>query len=229
MSKLFELWHVCKKIGKTEILNDITFSLQENSIAALIGPNGAGKTTLIRILLGLYKPTSGKVIMDGLSPENVGFVLHANGLYPAFTVYDNLKLYARLYGVDERKIDSVIGEIGLADKRDEKVATLSRGMRQKTALARAVLHEPSVLILDEPTVGLDTETKIWFREYLEEFASGKGRGVLLSSHELTELEKVCTDVIILRNGRIADSDRVMDISCSMEDYYLRSGGMSAHA
>ena len=223
MGKLIELKNVSKEIGGKEILHSISATVEENRIYALIGPNGAGKTTFIRVLLGLYQPTAGELSLNIGSKQEIGFMLHANGLYPMLTCFENLKLYAEVYHIqEEQRIDEVLQLVGLTDKKDSAVNTLSKGMRQKLAMARAILHQPRILIMDEPTVGLEIETKIWFRDFLKEYAKQEGHAVLLSSHELTELEKICTDIIILREGKLIQQERVENIQGSLEEYYLDS-------
>ena len=161
MGKLIELKNVSKEIGGKEILHSISATVEENRIYALIGPNGAGKTTFIRVLLGLYQPTAGELSLNIGSKQEIGFMLHANGLYPMLTCFENLKLYAEVYHIqEEQRIDEVLQLVGLTDKKDSAVNTLSKGMRQKLAMARAILHQPRILIMDEPTVGLEIETKI---------------------------------------------------------------------
>lgn len=220
---IIELNNVCKSLNKKEILKNVSINLDANRIYALLGPNGAGKTTLIRILLGLYKIDSGTLEMSIRTKDEIGFMLHANGLYPMLTCYENLELYAEIYKIkNKNKISEVLDLVGLLDKKSELVHTLSKGMRQKLALARTILHNPQILILDEPTVGLDIETKIWFRSFLKEFVNRNNCTVLLSSHEMTELEKVCTDVIILRDGTVVNQSEVDTLDISLEQLYLSS-------
>lgn len=220
---IIELNNVCKSLNKKEILKNVSINLDANRIYALLGPNGAGKTTLIRILLGLYKIDSGTLEMSIRTKDEIGFMLHANGLYPMLTCYENLELYAEIYKIkNKNKISEVLDLVGLLDKKSELVHTLSKGMRQKLALARTILHNPQILILDEPTVGLDIETKIWFRSFLKEFVNRDNCTVLLSSHEMTELEKVCTDVIILRDGTVVNQSEVDTLDISLEQLYLSS-------
>lgn len=220
---IIELNNVCKSLNKKEILKNVSINLDANRIYALLGPNGAGKTTLIRILLGLYKIDSGTLEMSIRTKDEIGFMLHANGLYPMLTCYENLELYAEIYKIkNKNKIIEVLDLVGLLDKKSELVHTLSKGMRQKLALARTILHNPQILILDEPTVGLDIETKIWFRSFLKEFVNRDNCTVLLSSHEMTELEKVCTDVIILRDGTVVNQSEVDTLDISLEQLYLSS-------
>ncbi|TYT20327.1 ABC transporter ATP-binding protein [Dictyoglomus thermophilum] len=197
----------------------------------LLGPNGAGKTTIIRIILGLFEPTSGKVEIFGKEPgktkEKIGFILHKTGLYPKLSCIENMLLYADIYKVkDKSKVKFLLEEVGLYERKEDKVEIFSRGMQQKLALARALIHDPDLLILDEPTVGLDIETKIWFREYIKKLRE-KGKTIFLSSHELTEVEKVCTHIGIIREGKLIEYGNVEDLKenyrkNSLEDIYLLS-------
>ncbi|WP_187470488.1 ABC transporter ATP-binding protein [Dictyoglomus thermophilum] len=196
-----------------------------------MGPNGAGKTTIIRIILGLFEPTSGKVEIFGKEPgktkEKIGFILHKTGLYPKLSCIENMLLYADIYKVkDKSKVKFLLEEVGLYERKEDKVEIFSRGMQQKLALARALIHDPDLLILDEPTVGLDIETKIWFREYIKKLRE-KGKTIFLSSHELTEVEKVCTHIGIIREGKLIEYGNVEDLKenyrkNSLEDIYLLS-------
>ncbi|ACI19188.1 ABC transporter ATP-binding protein [Dictyoglomus thermophilum] len=220
---------VSKVIGKRIILKDVSFKVEKGSIFGLLGPNGAGKTTIIRIILGLFEPTSGKVEIlgkeIGKTKEKIGFILHKTGLYPKLSCIENILLYADIYKVHDRsKIEFLLKEVGLWERKDDKVEIFSRGMQQKLALARALIHNPDLLILDEPTVGLDIETKIWFREYIKKLRE-EGKTILLSSHELTEVEKLCTHIGIIREGNLLEYGKVEDLKekykkYSLEDIYL---------
>lgn len=230
MSNIIELQDLCKEFNDKRVLDNISLKIPVGSIFGLIGPNGAGKTTLIRILLGLYRPSSGSFIIntqhkDGIK-KNIGFMLHSTGLYPALTCYENLALYARIYRLDKEKerIEDLLELVGLQEYRDEKAQILSKGMRQKLVLARAILHNPELLILDEPTVGLEVEIKVWFRNFISDYVSEGKKTVLISSHELSELEKICTDIAILRKGKIVKEYNKVDLmETSLEELYLKSG------
>ena len=153
-------------------------------------------------------------------------MLHSTGLYPALTCYENLALYARIYRLDKEKerIEDLLELVGLQEYRDEKAQILSKGMRQKLVLARAILHNPELLILDEPTVGLEVEIKVWFRNFISDYVSEGKKTVLISSHELSELEKICTDIAILRKGKIVKEYNKVDLrETSLEELYLKSG------
>jgi len=179
---------------------------------ALLGPNGAGKTTTARMLSCLIAPTSGRAWVDGRElnedPSHiratVGVLTESPGLYKRLSAWHNLRFFAELYGVRnaEEKIEEYLRFFGLWERRNEPVATYSKGMRQKLALARALLHEPRVLLLDEPTAGLDPESARSVREFISEL-KGAGRAVLLCTHNLPEAERLCDRIVLLRTRLIA--------------------------
>ncbi|ACL69192.1 ABC transporter ATP-binding protein [Halothermothrix orenii] len=232
MANIIEIKNLKKIINNKLILKGVSLNIPQGSIFGLIGPNGAGKTTLIRHLLGLYKPTEGQILIMSNSERHIknkiGFMLHATGLYPVLTCYQNLDLYATIYNLNnsEKKINNILKTVGLLNRKNDRVAELSKGMKQKLVLARALLHEPEILILDEPTVGLEIEMKVWFRNFIKTFVDDKLRTVIISSHELSELEKICTHVAIIRDGMIVKQYRKNELptDVSLEDLYLKSGG-----
>ena len=171
MADVISLEHVNKELGGRQILKDVTLAVKQGDIFGYLGPNGAGKTTTIRIILGLMQATSGKVSVLGQdvqmnkTRQKIGFVLEADGLYDNMTAYDNLVYYARLYDIAQpaQKVDEVLKLVGLADRARDKVATYSKGMRQRLALARAMAPDPELLVLDEPTAGVDPTGQIEIR------------------------------------------------------------------
>lgn len=222
--------NLSKVIGNKHILKNVSMSISKGSIYGYLGQNGAGKTTTIRILLGLLSPTSGTVKLLGKDirecKKQIGFVLHNTGLYPTLTALENLSLYADIYDKnDKKKIDYLLNEVGLYDKRNEKVHTFSRGMKQRLVLARAIVHDPELLILDEPTTGLDIEAKVWFRNFLINL-SHNNKTIFISSHEVSELEKMCTHIGILKQGILQVSDSVDGLKKifsrdDLEDIYIK--------
>jgi len=179
---------VNKSLSGREILRSISFSVKRGDIFGYLGPNGAGKTTTIRTILGLFQPTAGKVLVMGKPVDDdsvkrkIGFVLEADGLYDNLTAYRNLEYYCQLYDVpqDERRkrIEGVLELVDLSDRGSDKVSIYSKGMRQKLALARAMVHDPEVLILDEPTAGIDPTGQIEVRKIILDLAQ-KGKNDLL--------------------------------------------------
>jgi ABC-2 type transport system ATP-binding protein len=207
---VIKLEHVSKKLGQREILKDVSLAVQKGDIFGYLGPNGAGKTTTIRIILGLMKATSGRttvferdVQIDQVR-QKMGFVLEADGLYDNLTASANLLYYSRLYDViqPEVKIKAVIRMVGLADRAEDKVGTFSKGMRQRLSLARAMVHDPDVLVLDEPTAGVDPTGQIEIRQVMLEMVQQHGKTILLSSHNLDEVQRICSRIALINLGRI---------------------------
>jgi ABC-2 type transport system ATP-binding protein len=210
MDEVIVLDHVSKRLGKREILKDVSLSVKRGDIFGYLGPNGAGKTTTIRIILGLMSATSGRSsILDHDTREDkirqkVGFILENDGLYENMSAYDNLLYFARIYEVPEPsgKIDNAIKLVGLADRIKDKAGTYSKGMRQRLALARAMIHNPEVLILDEPTAGVDPSGQIEIRRIMLDMVRKDGKTILLSSHNLDEVQRICNRIALIHMGRI---------------------------
>jgi ABC-2 type transport system ATP-binding protein len=197
-----------------QALADVTFEVGPGEIVGLLGPNGAGKTTCARILSTLLLPSAGSARVAGAdvvaSPRHVqrhcGVCFGGDlGLYPRLSGRDNLRYFATMYGIHGRAADARIGalleRVGLADRADDRVEVFSRGMRQRLHLARALLHDPPVLILDEPSAGLDPESARSLRAMVRRLAA-EGRSILLTTHDLAEAEALCQRVVILREGRV---------------------------
>jgi ABC-2 type transport system ATP-binding protein len=210
MSSSIVIENVKKSLGGRDILKGISFVVEKGDIFGFLGRNGAGKTTTIRTLLGLYHADSGKASIMGCdvsgdkSRKNVGFVLDGDGLYDSMSAEANLAYYLRIYGkpVDKKQIARVLGLVGLSDRAKDKAGTFSKGMRQKLALAKALVHNPEVLILDEPTSGLDPTAQIEFRNIMVNIAQNEHKTVLLSSHNLDEVQRICNRIALLNNGEI---------------------------
>ncbi len=223
MNAVISLEKVCKKIGNREILKDVDFTVKKGDIFGYLGPNGAGKTTTIRILLGLMQADSGQVsVLEEDSQKEqvrskIGFVLESDGLYDNLNAYANLAYYAGLYQVKqaEEKIKAAIKSVGLADRMGDKVGTFSKGMRQKLALARAMTHDPEVLILDEPTAGVDPSGQIEIRELMKNMVSQQGKTILLSSHNLDEVHRICNRIALIHRGEIRVSGNLDKIQQEM--------------
>jgi ABC-2 type transport system ATP-binding protein len=203
-----------KSFRKKEILKNVSLEVCSGDILGFIGPNGAGKTTTIKLILGLQKIDSGKVIINGYDIQKdfekaiakVGAIIENPDLYMYMSGYDNLKLISNLYpNVDLKRIEEVIDLVGLRNRIDDKVSKYSLGMRQRLGVAQAILHKPNLLILDEPTNGLDPEGIKDLRELLIRLAKEEGMGILISSHNLAELESFCNKVSIIKNGSIMET------------------------
>ena len=208
--------------GKTRAVDDISFSFRGGHIFGFVGPNGAGKTTAMRILATLDEPTSGDATIDGISvvqdPEKarklVGFMPDSLPTHRDITVHEYIDFFARAYGVDGSKRNRVVEGVeqftNLLGIREKTLRALSKGMKQRVSLARAMVHDPAVLILDEPAAGLDPRARIELRELLKILA-GQGKAVLVSSHILTELAEICDGAVIIEQGRILRAGTMADI------------------
>lgn len=205
-----EVKSIKKSLQGRDILKGISFEVEQGDIFGFIGPNGAGKTTTIRILLGLYKIDSGSATIIGRdvaedeSRKKVGFVIDGDGLYDNMTAIGNLEYYQMIYdkSVDKKKIGKVLELVGLADRAKDKAQTFSKGMRQRLAIARALVHDPEVLILDEPTSGIDPSAQLDIREILLDIVRNEKKTVFFSSHNMDEVQKICNRIALLDKGEI---------------------------
>ena len=200
-----------KKFGKKEILKGVSLEANAGDILGFIGPNGAGKTTTIKLILGLQSITSGSVKINGYDIEKdftqaikkVGTIVESPDLYMYMSGYENLKIIANLYdGINKERIDEVIKLVGLENRIKDKVSKYSLGMRQRLGIAQAILHKPNLLVLDEPTNGLDPEGIKQVKDLIVKLAKEEKMAVLISSHNLLELESFCTKVTIIKNGEL---------------------------
>lgn len=214
-----------KVIGKREIIKGLSFELKEGEVFGFLGPNGAGKTTTIRMLVGLIKPTSGSIKICGYNIENsfqeamgyLGCIVENPELYPYLSGYDNLLHFSRmLEGIGEERIKELSKLVGLTDRIYDKVKTYSLGMRQRLGIAQALLGKPKVLILDEPTNGLDPAGIREMREFIRFLAVDEGLTVLVSSHLLSEIQQLCDRVAIISKGSIIKIDTVQDLLANRE-------------
>lgn len=203
-----------KFFRKKEILKGVSLEVSSGDILGFIGPNGAGKTTTIKLILGLQKINSGKVSVNGYDIQTnfekaiskVGAIIENPDLYMYLTGYENLKLISNLYkGVTKARVDEVVKLVGLENRIHDKVSKYSLGMRQRLGVAQAILHKPNLLILDEPTNGLDPEGIKELRSLLIKLATEENMGILISSHNLAELESFCNKVCIIKNGVIVEN------------------------
>jgi ABC-2 type transport system ATP-binding protein len=207
---MLEARELNKTFGGKPALHNVGFRLERGEIYGLLGHNGAGKSTTLGIILGMVSPDQGEVLIDGISVQQnrskalrkVGAIFEAPAFYDYMTGWDNLKiLMSYSGGFDEKAAREVVGRVGLEQRIDSKVRTYSHGMRQRLALAQALLSEPELLLLDEPTDGLDPEGIKWFRDFILELRERKGMTVLFNSHLLAEVELMCDRVAILREGQ----------------------------
>ena len=203
-----------KRFGLKTVLRGMDFSVDDGEFVALIGPNGAGKTTFLRILASLARPSMGAVNVAGFQlPKDaadvrrrLGVVSHQPLLYVELTATENLKFYGRMYNLPDvdTRINEVLEMVGLASRRDDLVRTYSRGMQQRLAIGRAVLHDPSVMLFDEPYTGLDQDASTMLDEVLRTVAA-RGRTVVMTSHDLARTEDLATRFDVLSRGKIAAS------------------------
>jgi len=217
-----EVSNLRKEFGRTVAVDGVSFSFESGEVIGFVGPNGAGKTTTMRMLATLDEPTSGDVVVDGVSlvqdPEEarklIGFVPDALPTHHDITVHEYLDFFARAYRIPfdrrARVIDSIEEFTNLIGIRQKNLKSLSKGMNQRVCLARALLHDPKVLILDEPAAGLDPRARIELRELIRVF-SGQGRAILMSSHILTELSEICTGAVIIERGRVLKAGKLDDL------------------
>ncbi|HVO29175.1 MAG TPA: heme ABC exporter ATP-binding protein CcmA [bacterium] len=220
-----------KSFGPRTALGGVTISLEPGEVVALFGPNGAGKTTLLKILAGLSRPTSGAVKILGENPREprvraaLGVLGHGGWLHDALSAEENLAFYAKLYALADARarIDAVLAQVGLADRRADRVATFSRGMRQRLSIARAVLHDPKVLFLDEPFTGLDRAATRQLLEFLRRVAGDGQRTVLAVTHELDAGFDLATRVAILARGALVLDRKAAGLDRgSFEKLYLEA-------
>jgi ABC-2 type transport system ATP-binding protein len=222
MTEIVRTEGLVKRYDGTLAVAGIDLSVEQGEIFGLVGPNGAGKTTTLRILATLLMPSAGTAEIAGMSvtrnPDQVrrvlGFMPDAFGVYDDMKVWEYLDFFARCYGIGpadrRRMIGDLLELVDLAGKRDQYVQTLSRGMQQRLCLAHALVHDPQVLLLDEPASGLDPRARVELRELLRELRS-LGKTILISSHILPELEELCTSVAIVDHGQVLAQGRVSDI------------------
>lgn len=229
---MIKVRRLVKRFGVKTVLRGLDFEVEQGEFVALLGPNGAGKTTFLRILASLSRPTLGEVQISGYSlpaqaaavRARLGVVTHLPLLYGDLTAEENLRFYGRMYGITDikRKIDEVIEVVGLASRRADLVRTFSRGMQQRLAIGRAILHDPEVMLFDEPHTGLDQDACDMLDRLLRDVA-GRGRTVVMTSHDLVRVENLATRFDVLSRGVIAASAARDDLgSHNLLDFYRQS-------
>ena len=225
---ILEVKNLSKSFGGKEILKDVSFSLDKGDILGFIGPNGAGKSTTIKCILGLNSLTKGTVLIDGhdITKEfskamvKVGAIVENPDLYMYLSGKQNLRLIANYYdGINGEKIEDVVKLVGLENRINDKVSKYSLGMKQRLGIAAALLNDPDLLILDEPTNGLDPEGIRDLRNLLKKLAKDKNIGILISSHNLAELESFCSSYCIIQNGKIISQTTAKDLKKDDDSVY----------
>ncbi|MBU8916571.1 ABC transporter ATP-binding protein [Bacillus sp. FJAT-29953] len=228
MESIVELKNVTKVIKGRTIIDDISFQVYKGEVFGFLGPNGAGKTTTIRMIVGLMGITSGDIIIGGSSIKtqfedavrHVGAIVENPEMYKFLSGYQNLIHYARMSkGITKEKIAEVVELVGLSDRIHDKVKTYSLGMRQRLGLAQCLLHDPEVLILDEPTNGLDPAGIREIRDYVRLLAREKNMAVIVSSHLLSEMEMMCDRIGIIQNGQLIDVQQVKEFIQGNETFH----------
>ena len=230
---MLKVQNITKKFGNTLALDNVSFEIDKGEVVGLLGPNGAGKTTCMRIITGFYFPDDGTVTVDGLNHAKnstkikslIGYLPENNPLYPNLTVAEYLEFVGNLKGITDLKneISSVVKKTYLQEVFFKEIATLSKGFRQRVGLAQALLGNPQILIMDEPTEGLDPNQREDIRKLIKEI--GKERTVLLSSHVLDEVQKTCERVIIIAKGKIVADSPVKKLEMGGETaVYLKVDG-----
>jgi ABC-2 type transport system ATP-binding protein len=231
-----ELRSLTRRFGRTVAVDDVTFDVRRGEVLGLLGPNGAGKTTTMRMLTGYLRPTSGQVVVGGVdlaedpvgAHAQLGYMPESAPVPVEMTVWSFLRYCARLRRVPRPRqrsaVGRVIGQCGLQRVRSARIGSLSKGFRQRVSLAQALVHDPPVLVLDEPTAGLDPRQVVETRELIGRL--GRSRTVLLSSHLLSEVEQLCPRVVVLDRGRVVAVDEVDALTgrtgaSTLEEAYLR--------
>ena len=215
MSNSIEVINLSKSYNSKQAVNDINFKINENEIVGLLGPNGCGKTTTIGMMLGLLKPTNGQVLINGMDIEKnkisllhkMNFISPYIELPKKLTVRQNLVVYGKLYNVKNlnEQIDYLSNKLRLDKLLDNVTGELSSGQKNRVSLAKALINNPTVLLLDEPTASLDPETGDFVRTFLENYKKENKISVLLASHNMDEVKRLCNSVLMMKGGRIVDS------------------------
>ena len=226
-----EIKNISKKYGNQEALSNISFSLNKGDIVGFLGPNGAGKTTLMKIITSTLKQDSGEVTVFGKSTISeeietksvIGYLAEHNPLYKEMNVIEYLQFIASLYKIkDFNIIENIISKTGLKNEKTKKIEALSKGYKQRVGIAASLIHNPKLLILDEPTTGLDPNQLVEIRNLITEI--GKDKIVLLSTHILQEIPKICNQIIIINKGKIVENIKMKELEKSkinLEDHFQK--------
>ena len=218
---VIEINNLNKKYRNILAVKNINFKINKGTIVGLLGPNGSGKSTTIGMMLGLIKPSSGTVIINGQNIENyrthllekMNFISPYVELPKKLTVKENLEVYGRLYGEKniKDKISDLMKKLNLTEFGTRKTGELSSGQKNRISLAKALVNDPEILLLDEPTASLDPDVSDYIRSYIEDYASNNGATILLASHNMNEVERLCHEVMMMKNGEIIDMGKCDDL------------------
>ena len=213
--------NLAKSFKNILAVKNISFKIYKGTIIGLLGPNGCGKSTTMGMMLGLIKPSAGTVIINGQNIEynrtklleKMNFISPYIELPKKLSVEENLKVYGRLYGVENLndKISDLMEKLNLTEFRKRKTGELSSGQKNRVSLAKALINDPEILLLDEPTASLDPDVGDYVRSFIENYASTKGSTILLASHNMNEVERLCSDVMMMKNGEIIDRGKSNDL------------------
>ena len=232
-----EVKNLIKKFKSTVAVNNISFEIKKNTTLGLLGPNGCGKTTSIGMMLSLIKPTSGKVFIDGIALESknrinllslMNFASPYIELPKKLTVKQNLQIYARLYGVKKisDRISEMVEDLNLKDFLNKKTGELSSGQKNRVSLAKSLINKPKLLFLDEPTASLDPDIGDFVREYIEKYKKNNELTMLLASHNMKEVERLCDSIVMMKRGEIVDKGTCSELvkkhgRKNLEDTFLK--------
>ena len=213
--------NLAKSFKNILAVKNISFKIYKGTIIGLLGPNGCGKSTTMGMMLGLIKPSAGTVIINGQNIEynrtklleKMNFISPYIELPKKLSVEENLKVYGRLYGVENLndKISDLMEKLNLTEFRKRKTGELSSGQKNRVSLAKALINDPEILLLDEPTASLDPDVGDYVRSFIENYASTKGSTILLASHNMNEVERLCSEVMMMKNGEIIDRGKSNDL------------------
>ena len=235
-SAVIEVRNVNKQYGITKAVRNLNFKINKGSVIGLLGPNGCGKSTTIGMMLGLIKPTSGEVIINNKSIEKnrtsilqkMNFISPYIELPKKLTIEENLKVYGRMYGVKnlKDKIFDLLKKLNLSEFKERKTGELSSGQKNRVSLAKALINEPDILLLDEPTASLDPDVGDYVRSIIEDFASNNKKTILIASHNMNEVERLCDEVMMMKNGEIIDKGKSSDLvnkhgRKNLEEFFLK--------
>ena len=210
-----EIINLNKKYKNFNAVNNLNFKIRKGSVIGLLGPNGCGKTTTLGMILGLIKPTSGEIIIDNKNLDTfkrdeilarINFASPYIELPKKLTVRQNLEVYSRLYGIKNRKerIDEISEDLNISDFFERKTGELSSGQKNRVSLAKSLINKPEILLLDEPTASLDPDIGDFVRSYIQNYRSKNKVTILLASHNMAEVERLCDSIIMMKNGKIID-------------------------
>jgi len=233
---VIEINNLSKNYETTLAVKSMSFKINKGQTIGLLGPNGCGKSTTIGMILGLIKPTTGNVMINGQNMENnrtdllqkMNFISPYIELPKKLTIEENLQVYGRMYGVKnlDNKIYEIIEMLNLKEFRKRKTGELSSGQKNRVSLAKAFINDPEILLLDEPTASLDPDVADYVRGIIENFASNKQKTILIASHNMNEVERLCNEVMMMKGGEIIDKGKSADLISkhgrkNLEDFFLK--------